>query len=237
MENATKLTVVVFDKTGTLTLGQPDVVEMVAAPGVEETRLLATAAAVEKFSSTPRARSAQACRRHADGGHRELHQHRWARRTGHYRGRDGAPGQPAADAVGTVDLAPLPARRRGCKAGRTVVHVARGGRLIGLIAIADAVRPTSRETIAKLQARGVVAMLTGDNQATAERIGKELASTSCLRMCCRAEGLQDQGTAAARGKVGMVGDGINDAPALTQADVGFAIGAGTDVAMEAPRWC
>ncbi|MCT7341962.1 HAD family hydrolase [Pseudomonas aeruginosa] len=66
-----------------------------------------------------------------------------------------------------------------------MVHVARGGRLIGLIAIADAVRPTSRETIAKLQARGVkVAMLTGDNQATAERIGRNWASTSCLRMCC-----------------------------------------------------
>ncbi|MEN1599555.1 HAD-IC family P-type ATPase, partial [Pseudomonas aeruginosa] len=118
-----------------------------------------------------------------------------------------------------------------------VVHVARGGRLIGLIAIADAVRPTSRETIAKLQARGVkVAMLTGDNQATAERIGKELGIDIVLadvlpgQKASKIKELQQQGH-----KVGMVGDGINDAPALTQADVGFAIGAGTDVAMESAK--
>ncbi|MBN0126789.1 HAD-IC family P-type ATPase, partial [Pseudomonas aeruginosa] len=125
-------------------------------------------------------------------------------------------------------LASEAARLQG--GGRTVVHVARGGRLIGLIAIADAVRPTSRETIAKLQARGVkVAMLTGDNQATAERIGKELGIDIVLadvlpgQKASKIKELQQQGH-----KVGMVGDGINDAPALTQADVGFAIGAGTD---------
>jgi P-type Cu2+ transporter len=121
--------------------------------------------------------------------------------------------------------------------GRTVVHVARAGKLIGLIAIADAVRPTSKATIAKLQERGVkVAMLTGDNQATAERIGKELGIDLVLaevlpgQKAAKIKELQDQGN-----KVGMVGDGINDAPALTQADVGFAIGAGTDVAMESAQ--
>jgi len=122
-------------------------------------------------------------------------------------------------------------------AGRTVVHVARAGKLLGLIAIADAVRPTSKATIAKLQERGVkVAMLTGDNQATAERIGKELGIDIVLadvlpgQKAAKIKELQDQGN-----KVGMVGDGINDAPALTQADVGFAIGAGTDVAMESAQ--
>jgi Cu2+-exporting ATPase len=121
--------------------------------------------------------------------------------------------------------------------GRTVVHVARAGQLIGLIAIADAVRPTSNATIAKLQERGVkVAMMTGDNQATAERIGKELGIDIVLaevlpgQKAAKIKELQDQGN-----KVGMVGDGINDAPALTQADVGFAIGAGTDVAMESAQ--
>jgi len=121
--------------------------------------------------------------------------------------------------------------------GRTVVHVARAGKLIGLIAIADAVRPTSKATIAKLQERGVkVAMLTGDNQVTAERIGKELGIDIVLadvlpgEKAVKIKELQEQGH-----KVGMVGDGINDAPALTQADVGFAIGAGTDVAMESAQ--
>ena len=140
-----------------------------------------------------------------------------------------------AERVGLADLAAEAARLQG--GGRTVVHVARGGRLIGLIAIADAVRPTSRATIAKLQERGVkVAMITGDNQATAERIGKELGIDIVLadvlpgQKASKIKELQAQGH-----KVAMVGDGINDAPALTQADVGFAIGAGTDVAMESAQ--
>ena len=119
-------------------------------------------------------------------------------------------------------------------AGRTVVHVAHGGKLLGLIAIADALRPTSKAAIQALQQRGVkVAMLTGDNRATAERIGRELGIDIVLadvlpgQKADKVKELQAQGN-----KVGMVGDGINDAPALTQADVGFAIGAGTDVAME-----
>jgi Cu2+-exporting ATPase len=137
-----------------------------------------------------------------------------------------------------VDLSALEqeaARLQG--AGRTVVHVARGGRLMGLIAIADAVRPSSRDTIQALQKRGVkVAMLTGDNQATAERIGRELGIDIVLadvlpgQKADKIKELQAQGH-----KVAMVGDGINDAPALTQADVGFAIGAGTDVAMESAQ--
>ncbi len=121
--------------------------------------------------------------------------------------------------------------------GRTVVHVADGGKLIGLIAIADAPRPSSKTTIAKLQERGVkVAMITGDNRATAERVGKELGIDIVLAdvlpgdKAAKIKELQGQGY-----KVGMVGDGINDAPALTQADVGFAIGAGTDVAIESAQ--
>lgn len=239
LENATKLTVIVFDKTGTLTLGQPDVVEMVVAPGVSEAQLLSAAAAVEKFSEHP---LAHAVLKRAGPAPIEV-----------ATAFTNIDGQGARAMIGTnavllgnrklmqsenVNLDALATdagRLEG--GGRTVVHVARAGKLIGLIAIADAVRPTSKATIAKLQERGVkVAMLTGDNQATAERIGKELGIDIVLadvlpgQKAAKIKELQDQGN-----KVGMVGDGINDAPALTQADVGFAIGAGTDVAMESAQ--
>jgi Cu2+-exporting ATPase len=239
LENATKLSVVVFDKTGTLTLGQPDVVEMVPAPGTTEAQLLSTAAAVEKFSEHPLAlavlkragsdipETATAFTNIDGQGARAL--------IGDEVVLLGNRKLMEAERVGLAELAAEAARLQG--GGRTVVHVARGGRLIGLIAIADAVRPTSKATITKLQERGVkVAMITGDNQATAERIGRELGIDIVLadvlpgQKASKIKELQAQGH-----KVGMVGDGINDAPALTQADVGFAIGAGTDVAMESAQ--
>jgi Cu2+-exporting ATPase len=134
-----------------------------------------------------------------------------------------------------IDLGELAAKSEQLQgAGRTVVHLAIGGKLSGLIAIADAVRPTAVEAVKALRARGVeVAMLTGDNQGTAERIAKSLGIDKVFAdvlpgdKASKVRELQAQGK-----KVGMVGDGVNDAPALTQADVGFAIGAGTDVAME-----
>jgi Cu2+-exporting ATPase len=236
LEEATKLDVVIFDKTGTLTVGQPEVVEVVPAPGATEETVLALAAAVEQGTDHP---LAQAIVRRAAGLSKEavsafsIIEGKGARAD--VAGRPVFLGNRRLMNEQHIDLGKLePGAAELQGAGRTVVHVAHGGQLAGLIAIADAVRPSSVATVKALQARGVqVAMLTGDNRGTAERIGRELGIDIVLadvlpgQKAAKVKDLQAQGK-----KVGMVGDGINDAPALTQADVGFAIGAGTDVAME-----
>lgn len=236
LEQATKLDVVVFDKTGTLTIGQPEVVRIVTATGLDEPRVLAVAAAVERGTDHP---LAQAILRRAAGGHElavrafEVLEGKGAR--AEVEGRAVLIGNRRLMDEHGVDFAGLEAVATELQgAGRTVVHVAESGRLIGLVAIADAIRPTSIAAIRALRASGVqVAMLTGDNRATGERIGRELGIDVVFADVLPGQKAQKLRELQAEGKkVGMVGDGINDAPALTQADVGFAIGAGTDVAME-----
>ena len=236
LEDATKLNVIVFDKTGTLTVGQPEVVEIVTADGVTEDVVLTAAAAVEQGSDHP---LAQAILRRAANL-------TVAAPTG-FESLDGM-GARAETAGGTVflgnrllmdtqklALGPLEAEATRLQGdGRTVVHVSQAARVIGLIAIADAIRPTSKAAVAKLRERKIeVVMLTGDNAATAKRIAADLGIDSVLADVLPGQKAEKVKALQATGKkVGMVGDGVNDAPALTQADVGFAIGAGTDVAME-----
>jgi Cu2+-exporting ATPase len=236
LEDATRLNVVIFDKTGTLTMGQPEVVDVATTTGASEDQLLSAAAAVEAGSDHP---LAHAIRRRAVNV-------KAPKATG-FKNVDGKGAQAEIDGKtvllgnkllmteNKINLGELVAKSEELQgAGRTVVHLAVGGKLVGLIAIADAVRPTAVEAVKALRARGVeVAMLTGDNQGTAERIAKSLGIDQVFADVLPGDKAGKVKELQALGKkVGMVGDGVNDAPALTQADVGFAIGAGTDVAME-----
>ncbi len=222
LEALAKVDVAFVDKTGTLTQGRPEVVAIRPAEGVGEDELLALAAAVEKHSEHPLAAAVL----------------RAASPTSEASDFENLPGRGV---VGTVDgrrilvgVAPSDAGDDLRRQGQTVVQVSADDRSIGLLGIADPLKPTSRDAVATLQADGVeVVMLTGDNQLTADAIAKQVGIATVRAGALPAakdeavREMQDHGRVVA-----MVGDGVNDAPALARANVGIAMGTGSDVAIE-----
>ena len=237
IEMSARIQVVIMDKTGTLTKGQPEVTDIVTAE-YPENEVLRLAAAVERDSEHPLAEAivqraealevsvpsaADFTSLPGNGAMGQVDGHRVA--VGNTRLMD----QEGVSANG------LDRRRDELAAGgRTVVNVAVDGHLSGIIAIADAPRPTARAAVDALHERGIrVVMLTGDNQATATRIAGLLGIDEVIAEVLPADKASKVTELQRKGeRVAMVGDGVNDAPALAQADLGIAIGAGTDIAIE-----
>jgi Cu2+-exporting ATPase len=228
---------VVLDKTGTLTKGEPEVTDVVAS-GLGEDELLALVAAVERESEHPlagaivRYAAERGVARPALSGFKNVPGHG---AVADVDGRRVVVGNRKLMAQEGVEIGALMAQREELAAsGRTAVLLAVDGRGAGVIALADAVRETSAQAIRELHELGAeVVMLSGDNQATAERIARQLGIDTVIAEVLPGEKAEKVAQLQSQGKrVAMVGDGVNDAPALAQADLGIAIGAGTDVAIE-----
>ena len=238
LEETGRIQIVALDKTGTVTSGEPTVTDICPVPGVTEAELLGAACALEQKSEHPLAKAVLR-RAQADG--------LTAAEVTAFLALPGSGLQAAldgqllcggnADFIRTVTALPDTVSahaQRLAQAGKTPLFFARGGKLLGIIAVADVLKPDSPQAIRALQNMGIrVVMLTGDNARTAEAIGAQAGVDEVIAGVLPDGKEREIRRLRARGKVAMVGDGINDAPALTRADVGIAIGAGTDVAIDA----
>ena len=236
LEKTGKVQIVALDKTGTITSGEPRVTDILPAPGITEKNLLEAASALEKKSEHPLANMARA----EEIGVQAKEVTDFMAKPGN--GLTAAlNGEVLAGGnlkfISTQADVPADFKEKAealAQSGKTPLYFSRGGKLIGVIAVADVIKEDSPQAIRELQNMGIhVVMLTGDNARTAEAIGRQAGVNEVI-----AGVLPDGKENVIRklreqGEVMMVGDGINDAPALTRADIGVAIGAGTDIAIDA----
>ncbi|MBK8207401.1 MAG: copper-translocating P-type ATPase [Planctomycetes bacterium] len=237
IERMRKVDTLVVDKTGTLTQGKPALVT-IEVTGIDEAALLTTAASLENSSEHPLA--AAIVKGAAERGIQPAEVSAFASHTGKgvsgtVQGRQSALGNAALMESLGVDLAPLAERAdRLREQGQTVMFVAIDSALVGILGVTDPIKPSTPDAISGLQAAGIhVVMMTGDNERTARAVAKQLGLDDVIAgvlpdgKAAHVKALQQKGHVVA-----MAGDGVNDAPALAQADVGIAMGTGTDVAME-----
>ena len=239
LEAAGKVRTIALDKTGTITKGEPTVTDVVPGPGVDIAELMEAAYSLEQKSEHPLSKAVVAYGVEQETVAKDVSDFEVLPGNG-LTGRMGDAvlnGGNEGFIAGVCDIPEkiLAVAKHLSKEGKTPLYFAKNDRLLGLIAVADVMKEDSPEAIAQLQKMGIaVCMLTGDNEVTAEAIGKEAGVDRVVA------GVLPEGKADAIkelqkefGRVAMVGDGINDAPALTTADTGIAIGAGTDVAIDA----
>lgn len=238
LETAHKIDMIVFDKTGTITKGQPEVTDIVAAPGFAENEILSLAASAEKGSEHPLGESivGEAQKRalavETVSDFSAVPGHGIRARLGGKIILLGNARHMAANDIALESFVPEADRLAG--EGKTPMYVAVNGAIGGIIAVADVVKPSSAAAIEALHAMGIkVAMITGDSRLTAAAIAMQVGIDMVLAEVLPGDKASEVKKLQAQGRtVAMVGDGINDAPALAQADVGIGIGSGTDVAIE-----
>lgn len=238
LETTHKINHIVFDKTGTLTKGKPEVTDIIPFGKLTETQLLKLAASVEKDSEHS---LAEAIVTHARTKNIQFEKTSKFKIipgqgvTAAVRGTTYLFGNKKLMASQKIDLKKYEAHIHELEEqGKTVMTFAKKGTILGLIAVADTVKESAKETVERLHRMGItVHMITGDNQRTARAIGAQIGISNIFAEVLPHEKAEHVKRLQEKGKVAMIGDGINDAPALAQADVGIAMGSGTDVALEA----